>query len=118
MATPNVAGITSAFVGGASIFRQRLLAWNIRQMGVQVRTNVNTPQALTKLSTAGGPRPYRTQDDFTTGAVFTDRTLTAFMSKWDYEFDAENFRNTYLADLPDMPFEQACVDQVSKAYLD
>jgi len=118
MATPNLAGLTAAFVGGASIFRRKVLEWNIRQAGVQVRTNVKTPQALTKLSAEGGPRPYRTQDDFTTGPKFTDRTLTVYMSKWDFDFDPENFRNTYLAMLPDMPFEQACVDQVAKEYLD
>jgi hypothetical protein len=41
-----------------------------------------------------------------------------FQSKLDYEFDSEEFRNTYLATLPDMPFEQAAVDQVSREYLD
>ena len=118
MATPNLSALTAAFVGGASVFAQNLLNWNIRQQGVQIRTNVKTPQALTKLSAVGGPRPYRTQDDFTTGPTFTDRLLTVYMSKWDFDFDPENFRNTYLADLPDMPFEQASVKQVSDTYLD
>ncbi len=118
MAAPSLTSLETAFVGGAEIFRKNVLNWNLRGLGVQVRTNVNTPQALTKLSAVGNPRPYRTQDDFSTGPDFSDRTLTAFQSKWDYEFDPENFRNTYLAELPDMPFEQAAVDQVSRTYLD
>lgn len=118
MAAPSLTSLETAFVGGADVFRKNVLNWNLRAQGVQVRTNVNSPQALAKLSAVGAPRPYRTQDDFGTGPDFTDRTLTAFQSKWDYEFDPENFRNTYLAELPDMPFEQAAVDQVSKTYLD
>lgn len=118
MAAPALTSLETAFVGGADIFRKGVLDWNLRSQGVQVRTNVNAPQALTRLGASGNPRPYRTQDDFGTGPEFTDRTLTAYQSKWDYEFDPENYRNTYLAKLPDMPFEQACVDQVSKTYLD
>jgi hypothetical protein len=118
MAAPSMTSLESAFVGGASIFRQGVLDWDLRNQGVQIRTNVKSPQALTKLSAVGGPRPYRTQDDFGTGPDFSDRTITAFQSKWDYEFDPENFRNTYLAELPDMPFEQASVQEVSRKYLD
>lgn len=118
MATPDVSALATSFVGGANVFRQNLLNWNLRNQGIQVRTNVNTPQAMTKLSAVGGPRPYRTQDDFTTGATFTDRILTAYQGKWDHQFDPENFRNDYLATLPDMPFEQAAIDQVAKTYLD
>lgn len=118
MAAPSLTALETAFVQGADIFRKNVLGWNLRGAGVQVRVNVNAPQALTKLSAVGAPRPYRTQDDFGTGPDFSDRTLTAYQSKWDYEFDAENFRNTYLATLPDMPFEQASVDQVSREYLD
>lgn len=118
MAAPDLSALTSAFVGGASVFRQNVLAWKLRDQGVEVRTNVNTPQALSKLSADGEPRPYRTQDDFGTGPKFTDRVITAYQSKWDYEFDPENYRNKYLANLPDMPFEQASVDQVAKTYLD
>lgn len=118
MAAPSLTALETAFVGGADVFRKHVLGWNLRGQGIQVRTNVNAPQALAKLSAVGAPRPYRTQDDFGTGPDFSDRTLTAYQSKWDYEFDAENFRNTYLATLPDMPFEAAAVDQVSKTYLD
>lgn len=116
--TPNVSALTSAFVGGSSVFAQNVLGWDIRNYGIQVRTNVKSPQALTKLSAEGGLRPYRSQDDFTTGPKFTDRTLTAYMGKWDFDFDPENFRNTYLAENPDQPFEQAAVAQVSKTFLD
>jgi hypothetical protein len=118
MAAPSLTALETAFVQGANIFRKNVLGWDLRGKGIQVRTNVVAPQALTKLSAVGAPRPYRTQDDFGTGPDFSDRTLTAYQSKWDYEFDPENFRNTYLATLPDAPFEAAAVDQVSKTYLD
>lgn len=118
MAAPTLTALETAFISGASVFRKRLLTWGLRELGIEVRTNVNAPQALTKLSASGGPRPYRTQDDFSGGAEFTDRVIAAFQSKWDHDFDPENFRNTYLATLPDMPFETAAVDQVSKTYLD
>lgn len=60
--------------------------------------NVQIPMALPKLSTAGTPRPYRAAKD-TSGndAVFTDRVLTVNQSKWDFNFDPETYRNTYLA---------------------
>ncbi len=118
MAAPSLTALETSFVGGADIFRKNVLGWNLRGQGIQVRTNVNSPQAMTKLSAVGAPRPYRSQDDFGTGPDFSDRTIAAYQSKWDYEFDPENFRNTYLAELPDMPFETAAVDQVSKTYLD
>lgn len=118
MAAPSLTALETAFVGGASVFQQKVLSWKLREQGVQVRTNVNAPQALTKLSAVGEPRPYRSQDDFGTGADFSDRTLTAFQSKWDTDFDPENFRNTYLATLPDMPFENAAVAHVAAKYLD
>lgn len=91
--------------------------WNLRQLGIQVRTNVNAPQAMTKLSTDGEPRPYRADDDFN-GATFTDRILTAYQSKYDMLLDPEELRNTYLATLPDMPFEQSAVEQAAKQFLD
>jgi len=116
--TPNLSALTAAFVGGSSVFAQKVLGWDIRNYGIQVRTNVKSPQALTKLSAEGNLRPYRSQDDITTGPKFTDRTLTAYMGKWDFDFDPENFRNTYLATNPEQPFEQAAVAQVSKTFLD
>ena len=119
MAAPDVSALASSFVGSASIFKQNLLKWDLRSQGVQIRTNVKTPQALNKLSAVGGPRPYSTGDNFTTGPKHNDRLLTAYQSKWDYEFDEENYRNTYLAELPEnMSFEQAAMQQVADTYLD
>lgn len=116
MATFTTSALTSAFVGGASVFQKEVLDWDIRSLGVQVRTNVNTPQALTKFSADGEPRPYRTQDDFN-GATFTDRVLTVYQSKYDQQLDSEDLRNLYLADLPEMPFESYAVQQAAKQYL-
>jgi hypothetical protein len=119
MATPDVSALTSSFVErGPSVFQKDLLNWNLRGQGVQVRTNVNAPQAMTRLSASGNPRPYTAADALTTGPVFTDRVLTAYQSKWDYDFDAEEFRNTYLANDPSMPFYQAALEHVSKSFLD
>jgi hypothetical protein len=116
MATFDLAALTSAFVGGASAFGKEVLNWDIRNLGIQVRTNVNTPQALAKFTTDGEPRPYRMADDFN-GATVVDRVLTAYQSKYDMQLDAEDFRNTYLATLPEMPFEQFTVEQAVKQYL-
>lgn len=117
MAAPNLTALETAFVQDAKVFSEQVLNWNLRNQGVQIRTNVTAPQALTKLSAVGEPRPYRTQDDFGSGADFSDRTITAYQSKWDTDFDPENFRNTYLADLPDTPFETAAIQHVAKKYL-
>src|SRR6185436_358902 len=51
------------------------------------------------------------------GMVATDRILTAYQSKVDLELDSEEFRNTYLAELPEMPFEQFAVAQAAKEFL-
>jgi hypothetical protein len=112
--------VTNSFVEmGGPVFGKRVLNWNIRSRGIQVRTNVKAPQVMTKLSAKGAPRPYRSQGDTTgNGAKFTDRTLTALQSKWDYEFDPEDFRNTYLAKADGAPFAEAANDQVAKEYLD
>jgi hypothetical protein len=93
------------------------LDWDIRNAGIEVRTNVKAPQALTKLSADGAPRPYRIADDFN-GATFTDRVLTVYMGKYDMQLDAEDLRNKYLATLPEFPFEQFAVQQAAKQYLD
>ena len=116
---PDLSALTTSFVErGGPIFEKNLLNWNLRGQGIQVRTNVNTPQAMTKLSAVGNPRPYTAADALTNGPKFTDRTLTAFQSKWDYDFDAEDFRNTYLASDPDMPFYEASLNHISRAFLD
>lgn len=100
MANPDVSAIATSFVEfGGSVFGKHVLDWDLRSQGIQVRTNVTSPQAMTKLSAVGGPRPYRLQDDFSgNGVKYTDRLLTAYQSKWDSQFDFEEFRNTYLAD--------------------
>lgn len=119
MPAPDLSTLTTSFVErGPSIFRKNVLAWRLREQGIQVRTNVNAPQAMTKLSAAGNPRPYSAADALTNGATFTDRVLTAYQSKWDYDFDAEEFRNTYLANDPGAPFYEAALDQVSSEFLD
>lgn len=117
MPSPDVSALSSAFIEGASVFGKAVLNWDLRSQGIQVRTNVKAPQAMTKLSAVGSPRPYRKQDDFNS-VKFEDRRITVFQSKYDFEFDSEEFRNTYLATLPEMPFSEAAVEQASKQYLD
>lgn len=117
MATYDLSALTNAFVGGAEVFGKEVLDWDIRELGIQVRTNVNTPQAMAKFEADGAPQPYRSQDDFN-GMTVTDRVLTAYQSKYDQELDPEDFRNEYLATLPEMPFEQFSVSQAGKQFLD
>lgn len=117
MATYDLSALTTAFVGGAEAFGKEVLDWDIRELGIQVRTNVNTPQAMAKFEVDGDPQPYRKQDDFN-GAEVTDRVLTAYQAKLDLELDPEDFRNTYLAELPEMPFEQFTVNQAAKQFMD
>lgn len=121
MPNPDLQITTNAFVEfGGTIFGKNVLAWNLRNRGIQVRTNVNKPQAMTKLSTNGTPQPYAAADNIAgNGAKFTDRILTAFQSKWDSDFDPEEFRNTYLAstNMTD-PFYAAAINQMCKEYLD
>lgn len=120
MASPDVSTLTSSFVEfGGSIFGKNVLNWELSSLGIQVRTNVNAPQAMTKLSAQGTPRPYATGDNTTgNGPKFTDRVLTAYQSKWDYDFDPEEFRNTYLANASGNPFYQEALNQISAEYLD
>ncbi len=117
MPTYTLSSLESGYVGAAEVYKKMLLGWDLRSVGVQVRTNVNTPQAMAKFNTDSGPMPYRKQDDFN-GGTFTDRTLTAYQAKYDQELDPEDFRNTYLADLPEMPFEQYAVEQGGQRFLD
>jgi hypothetical protein len=119
MASPELVITTNAFTeSGGPVFGKKVLTWDLRNRGIQVRTNVKAPQAMTKLSAKGAPQPYRSQDDTTNnGAKFTDRVLTAFQSKWDYDFDPEEFRNTYLAKADGTPFVEAAQNQVADEYL-
>jgi hypothetical protein len=122
MANPDVSLITAnAFVEfGGQVFAKRVLNWKLRQQGIQVRTNVTKPQVLTKLSAAGAPRPYSAADNTTSNGVqYSDRVLTVYNSKWDHDFDPEEYRNTYLGDgVTDMSFAQAATNQIAKEYLD
>ena len=55
--------------------------------GIQVYKAVSKPIALPKLSASGNPRPYTAADSVGAGAAFTDRTLTVYQSKWDFDLD-------------------------------
>lgn len=121
MASSDVQITSNAFVEkGPAIFMQNLIAWKLREQGIQIRTNVNAPQALTKLSGTGAPRPYRSDDDFSgNGAKYTDRVITAHQSKWDFPFDYEDFRNTYLAvQEQNGPYYQEALNFLSEKFLE
>jgi len=119
MATPDLSLLSSQFVEfGGPIFGKHVVDWDLKSTGVQVRTNVNAPQALVKISALGGPKPYATADETSgNGAKMTDQILTAYQSKWDYDFDPEQFRNTYLANADGSPFYQQAISQVAREYL-
>ena len=117
MEAPDLSALSQAFLEfGGQIFRKRVNAWMMDPM-IGRRINVKKPQALTKLSAVGGPRPYAAANDLTDGAKFTDRILTVEQSNWDYDVDPEKFRNTYLAQNTDVPFFEFIIDQVAKEYL-
>lgn len=120
MATIDLQITTNSFVEqGGPIFGRHVLDWNIKRKGIQVRTNVKTPQALAKLSAKGTPMPYSGADNTAgNGPKFTDRVLTVYGSKWDYDLDTEEFKNTYLARLEDdASFTEMANAQVAKEYL-
>ncbi len=119
MANPDVSAISAAFNEfGGQIISKNVNQWNLRQKGIQVRLNVNKPQVMPKISALGSPRPYSAGDNTASNGVkFTDRTLTAYQSKWDHDFDPEEFRNTYLANDSDQPYYVEAINQVAKEYL-
>lgn len=119
MALSDLQITTNSFLElGGPIFGKKVVSWNIRSRGIQVRTNVKVPQAMTKLSAKGTPKPYATGDETAgNGVKFTDRLLTAYQSKWDFDFDPEDFRNTYLAKADGAPFVEAANNQVADEYL-
>lgn len=117
MVTYDLAALANGFIGGAEVFGKEVLNWDIKELGIQVRTNVNTPQAMAQFEADGAPQPYRKADDFN-GMTVTDRVLTAYQAKYDQELDPEDFRNEYLATLPEMPFETFAVEQAGKQFLD
>lgn len=95
---PDVSALTDSLGRfGGEIIQQML---NELDLGTDFRVykNVKAPIPLPKISAVGEPRPYRTQDDFNEGAKLEDRILAAYQSKWDFQVDPEQLRNTYLAD--------------------
>lgn len=119
MATPDLSLLGSQFREFAGpIFYKHVLGWDLRKEGIQVRDNVKAPQALIRLAAAGGPKPYATADEVTgNGVQFTEQILTAYQSKWDFDFDPENFRNTILANADGSPFYEQALGQVAREYL-
>ena len=123
MASPDIQITNDAFLQFAGdIFRKNVLAWNLRDHGVQVRLNVNAPQPLTRLSAKGNPRPYSSDDHITgNGPKFTDRVITAYQSKWDWDWVEEEMRNTYLAEMGltgSKPLYEYSIDQMAREYFD
>lgn len=121
MAGPTVTGLSSSLVEkGPEIFKKYVNELDLSAEGIQVYKNVSKPIALPKLSASGNPRPYTAADSTTAGAVFTDRTLTVYQSKWDVDIDPEQFRNTYMnmyAGKPDAPEGYAFItEQLVKEY--
>jgi hypothetical protein len=119
MSSPDLSLLATQFREfGGPIFGKRILTWNLRNLGIQVRTNVKAPQSLMKLSAKGQPRPYGIADNFEDGVGFSERVITAYQSKQDWSFDPEAFRNTILANAAGSPFYEQCLNQNAKEYLD
>src|SRR6185312_1058066 len=70
---------------------------NFSNQGILVYKNVKAPMVLPRVSASTGVRPYSAADNTNQPVAVTDRTLTVYQSKWDYDIDPEKFRNTYLA---------------------
>lgn len=117
MVGPDVSAITTNFVNfGGKIFAKNVNEW-VLDPAIALYRSVKKPEVLPKLSALGNPRPYTAADSVGDGAAFTDRTLTVYNSKWDYDIDPEQFRNKYLATQEDVPYYQFMLDQVAKEYL-
>lgn len=97
----DIASITSAFVQfGGEVIQKKLSKWDSVKQDFFIHRNLTQPKALTKIQALGNPRPYRTQDDFSgNDPKFSDRTLTAYQTKWDFQLDFEDLRNTYLSEV-------------------
>lgn len=117
MVGADVSALTSAFVDfGGKIFSKNVNAW-VLDPAIALYRSVKKPLVLPKLSASGNPRPYTAADSVGDGAAFTDRTLTVYNSKWDYDLDPEQYRNTYLASQENNPYYQFILNQVAKEYL-
>lgn len=113
MAAPDLSALTSAFVKfGGVILRKNVNDLDLGPGILSLKT-VKEPIAMPKISAVGNVRPYSAADATTGGAAFTDRTLTVYQSKWDFDVDPENYRNTYLGD-PSVttPFYEYILNQV------
>ena len=117
MVGADVSAITTDFVKfGGKIFAKRVNEWDI-DPAIELYRSVKQPIILPKLSALGNPRPYTAANSVGDGAKFTDRTLTVRNSKWDYDLDPEQYRNTYLASQDKNPYYQFILNQVAKEYL-
>lgn len=117
MVGADVSAITAAFVNfGGKIFTKQVNMWKLDPALILYRS-VKKPEVLPKLSALGNPRPYTAADSVGDGAEFTDRTLTVYNSKWDYDLDPEQYRNTYLASNEKNPYYTFILNQVAKEYL-
>lgn len=116
--TPDLSKLTTDFVRwGGRILRKHVSGMNLKS-GITPYKNVKEPQAMTKLSAQGGPRPYRDQDDVEgNGAKFEDRVLNVYQSKWDFNVDPEKYRGKYLASDSKAPFYEYILDQVGIEYM-
>ncbi len=101
-ATPDMSAIINSFVEfGGQIINQKVLDWKKASDGILIRNNVTSGETLPKRTANGQPMPYRAQEDFTVsgtdnGVKYQERTITTYQSKWDFQLDLENFRNTEL----------------------
>lgn len=119
----DLSGITTGLQEmGPAMIGQKLSTWDLQQ-DVYVHRNVTVPRALTKISAASSPRPYRKQDDFTDVNI-SDRRLTVYQSKWDFDLDYEVLRNTYLSaasngtlDPNNVRIHDYIIDHMAKEYL-
>lgn len=115
--TPDLSQLTQAFVQfGGQILRKHVNELELG-LGITSYKGVNKPIAMTKLSATGAPRPYAAKDDANPAAKFTDRTLTVYQSKWDFDVDPEVFRNKYLNNDDAVPFYQYILDQIGDEYM-
>lgn len=117
--TPDLTAISAGFYkyGGDMLFKN-VNEWAIRKFGFKIITNLKAPQVLPRLKAKGSPKPYKEASETAgNGVAVTDRTITAYQSKWDYDINPENLRNTYLSELPDATFIKWAAQQVAAEYL-
>lgn len=116
---PDVSALTTAFVRfGGQILKEAVNTLSIKTNGFySFYNNVTAPLVLPKLTATGNPRPYRAADDTSGNDMdFTDRTLTTYASKWDFDFDFEKFHNTYLASSEERPYMDFMLGHMAEQY--